>query len=170
MIAFSRPILAAAMLVLATGLAPGAMAQDTNAFGALGAQSGEPVKVTADSFEVNEAQRLAVFSGKAVVTQAGFRLTAPTIKVHYGPGGASEIDSLEATGGVRMTLRDQTATGDSAQYDPKTRILRLSGNVVVTGKGGTVKGPQLVVDLAKGTSRFTATGGGRVTGVFTPSN
>ena len=150
---------------LAAPFAP-ALAQDVSVFGDLGSQSGEPIKVTADVFEVDRNAHNARFSGHAVVTQGAFELDAPKIDVNYGPGGASDITAIHATGGVRMRFGDQSATGDRADYDPRTQVLTLIGNVTVTGSKGTVKGPKLVVNVAKGTSQFTGSGNSRVTGVF----
>jgi lipopolysaccharide export system protein LptA len=103
-----------------------------------------------------------------VVLQTGLEMRAQTVIVHYGAGGTSDISSLEATGGVKLITPDQTASGDRGVYDPKTRILRLVGNVQISNAQGTLSGPELVVNLADKTSQFSGGTGGRVTGVFTP--
>ena len=95
-------------------------------------------------------------------------LTSDKVVAHYGAAGASSVKSFEATGNVKIVTKDQTGTGDKAVYDPATRLLRLSGNVVVTGTAGQVKGGELVIDLKTNTSTFSGSkAGGRVTGVFT---
>lgn len=163
-----RPLLVvclAAALTLGPGVS--AHAQDVGGFGNIGTQSGEPIKVTADVFEVDRNQHTAHFKGKAVVTQGSFELRAPQIDVAYGQGGASDVKTIDATGGVRMQFGDQTASGEKAHYEPGPKVLTLTGNVKVTGSQGTVTGPKLVVDLAKGTSQFTGSANSRVTGVFT---
>ena len=45
-------------------------------------------------------------------------------------------------------------------------MLRISGNVTVVNSTGTLKGPELVLNLAEGTTTFSSKSGGRVTGVF----
>jgi lipopolysaccharide export system protein LptA len=50
-------------------------------------------------------------------------------------------------------------------FDPKTHMLTLTGNVVVTSKTGQVQSNKVVVDLRTKRSVFTSKGG-RVTGVF----
>jgi lipopolysaccharide export system protein LptA len=90
------------------------------------------------------------------------------VVVHYGEGGVTNITNLVATGRVRIETRDQTATGDRVSFDPRSQVLRLSGNVTVTNASGTLNGPELVINLAEQTSVFSSNGGGRVTGVFTP--
>lgn len=134
-----------------------AMAQD----GAVG--------ITADSFVVDERASEATFSGNVVITQPELIVKASTVIVNYGPGGPSDLENFEAIGAVRVEQSDQTATGDRGIYNPQTQILRLIGNVVVSNDTGTVRGPELIVNIATGVSEFPASsGGGRVTGIFTP--
>jgi lipopolysaccharide export system protein LptA len=127
-----------------------------------------PVEITADQFTVEDAAKKATFSGNVVVTRTSMTLWAPKVIVDYGEGGPSNIESFTALGGVRIKTSDQSATGDRAEYNPKTQILKLTGNVKVTNASGTLSGPALVINLANNTSTFSGTGGGRVTGVFTP--
>jgi len=124
------------------------------------------VKVTADNFTVNEEVREAVFTGNVVVVHPTLDLWADKVTISYGEGGTSDIRTFEATSNVRIKTKDQDATGDRAVYDPKTQIVRLSGNVKVINASSTLTGPELVVDLSTNTSTFTGVGGGRVTGVF----
>jgi lipopolysaccharide export system protein LptA len=125
-----------------------------------------PVKVTADTFTVNEAQSAATFSGNVVVVRADLTVWADEVSVKYVAGGTSAIESLTAQGRVRLKTSEQDATGDRASFNPKTQVLRLSGNVTVVNSTGTLKGPELVLNLAEGTTTFSSKGGGRVTGVF----
>jgi lipopolysaccharide export system protein LptA len=128
----------------------------------------DPVKVTGDSFVVDDQQRLATFSGNVIATRKNFTLWAPKVVVDYGEGGPQSITSFTATGGVRIKTPDQDATGDKAVYDPRTKLLRLTGHVMVISASGTVGSPDLVVNLETNKSVFTGGSGGRVTGVFTP--
>jgi lipopolysaccharide export system protein LptA len=125
-----------------------------------------PVKVTADTFTVNEAQSAATFSGNVVVVRADLTVWADEVNVQYVAGGTSAIKSLTAQGHVRLKTSDQDATGDSASFNPQTQVLRISGNVTVVNSTGTLKGPELVLNLAEGTTTFSSKSGGRVTGVF----
>ena len=78
------------------------------------------------------------------------------------------MQSLTATGNVRIKTADQDATGGQAVFDPDSQILRLTQNVTVKNAQGTVNGPELIINLATDTSTFRGSEGGRVTGVFTP--
>jgi lipopolysaccharide export system protein LptA len=129
-----------------------------------------PVKITSDKFEVDDAKHLATFTGKVVVIRTSLTVWAPKVVVDYGEGGTSNIKSFTASGGVRIKTPSQDATGQTAVYNPTTQLLRLTGNVMVTTGDGksTVGSPDLVVDLKTNNSVFTGTKGGRVTGIFVP--
>jgi lipopolysaccharide export system protein LptA len=140
----------------------------------VGATEGpDPVKITADKFVVDDGAHLATFTGNVVVTRINLNVWAPKVVVDYGDGGPSNIKTFVASGGVRIKTPDQDATGEKAIYNPKTQLLRLTGNVMVINGGGTVGSADLVVDLAHNTSVFTSASKGkgkgtRVTGIFTP--
>lgn len=128
----------------------------------------QSLEITADTFTVSEAGRSSVFSGNVVVRQGAMTLTAGTISVAYGAGGATDIASFEATGGVRVTTGSQSISGERAVYDPVGRILRVSGNVSVVSAQGTLSGPELIINLIDQTTTFSGDGNGRVQGVFNP--
>lgn len=125
-----------------------------------------PVKVTADTFVVNESKSSATFTGNVVVIRDDLTVWANEVTVLYTEGGTSTIRSMTATGNVRLKTSDQDATGERATFNPTTQILTLSGKVTVVNATGTLNGPELVLNLAKGTTTFSSEGGGRVTGVF----
>ena len=130
--------------------------------------AGTPVKVTADSFTVDQQSGTATFTGNVVVARSGMNMWADKVVVRYGSGGAADIDTLEATGNVRIKTSGQQASGRRATFDPDTAILRLVDDVVVVNAQGTVRGPELTINLATNSSVFKGSEGGRVTGVFNP--
>jgi lipopolysaccharide export system protein LptA len=141
----------------------------------------QPVKIEAASLEVRDKEKIATFSGNVVVTQGDTTMKCKSLIVHYdtdskssgmktaqpGPGGSSSIKKLEALGGVFVTQKDQTATGNKGLFDMKTNTITLDGNVLITQNQNVLKGERLVVDMATGAARVE---GGRVTGVFVPSS
>ncbi|MDB5539715.1 MAG: LptA [Devosia sp.] len=135
---------------------------------ALPAVAAEPVKVTADGFTIDQNNKNATFSGNVVITRTGLTLWADKVVVIYGSGGEGDIDSLTATGQVRIKTSTQEATGSKATFDPDSQVLRLTDNVTVVNAQGTVSGPELTINLQTGNSVFKGSKGGRVTGVFTP--
>lgn len=128
----------------------------------------EPVNVSADDFTIDQGNNNATFAGNVVITRTGLQLWADKVVVIYGSGGQSDIDSLTATGNVRIKTDSQDATGAVATFDPDTLILKLSGNVTVVNAQGKLNGPELTINLKTNNSVFKGNKGGRVTGVFTP--
>jgi lipopolysaccharide export system protein LptA len=129
------------------------------------AQEQDPVKITADKFVIDDASRVATFTGKVVVIRNDLTVWAPKVVVDYGEGGPSSIKSFVASGGVRIKTGEQDATGDFAIYDPGAETLRITGNVMIVNASSTVGGPDMIINLKTNTTVFS---GGRVTGVFTP--
>jgi lipopolysaccharide export system protein LptA len=151
-------------LLLLLAAAPPALAATAGLGGA------DPIKITGDTFVINDAEHTATFTGQVVVLRSKLTVWAAKVVVDYGEGGPSDIKSFVATGSVRIKTPDQDATGQKAVYDPRTQLLRLTGNVIVVNASGTVGSPELVVNMLTNTSTFSAAkgSGGRVTGVFTP--
>ena len=124
------------------------------------------VNITADLFDLDEANHTAVFTGNVVVVHPTVTVWAPKVVATYGEGGTSDIKTFEATGDVKLQTVDQTATGKRAVFTPGDQLLRLTGDVVVVNAGGTVNASELVVNLETNVSTFTSGNSGRVTGVF----
>ncbi len=130
--------------------------------------AGTPVKITADSFVIDQATNRATFSGAVVITRGSMTMWAEKAVVNYGSGGEGDIDGLDATGNVRIKTTGQEATGNRAVFTPDNSTIRLTGNVKVKNASGTMSGPELTINLSSNSSVFKGNEGGRVTGVFTP--
>lgn len=127
----------------------------------------DQVTITADKFTIAEDRKQAVFDGNVILVQPNLRVTASQMIVHYGEG-AGDIRLVDAVGGVRLITPDQDVTGSAGVYDPKSRTMRVTGDVVVVNDQGRVTGPELLVNLETNTTEFVTREGGRVTGVFNP--
>lgn len=148
-----------------------------NALQGFSKNRGQPVKIQAATLEVREKDKLATFTGDVHVVQGDTQLRSKVMVVFYeeepgkpampaaqpGPGGAQQIRRMEAKGGVVVTQKDQTAVGDTAEFEMQSNTVTLTGNVVVTQGQDVVKGHKLVVDLTTGVSKFD---GGRVDALF----
>jgi lipopolysaccharide export system protein LptA len=168
-------MLAAGLMLLLAGGAWAATSQTLFA----GFQSGnrDPVQVEADSLEVTEGQveRVSVFRGNVTVTRGDTVLRAAVITIYSDAGqpadDAEPFNRIEASGKVYVSSgEDQTATGDAASLDMKTRTVVLTGNVVLTQGTNVLTGDKLTVDIASGKARIEQTSGGRIRGVFTPTS
>jgi len=186
--------IAAAMLAMLLGLA-GAPLQAQPSKGPPNALQGfsqnhdQPVHIEAATLEVRDKDQVATFSGDVRVTQGDTNLRCKKLVVFYeqddaaakskslkaaspGPGGQQRIKRLEARGGVVVTQKEQTATGETGVFDMKTNTVTLNGKVVMTQGQNVLRGDRLVVDLTSGVSRVESgkNGQGRVEGLFLPGN
>lgn len=135
----------------------------------------QPVHIEAATLEVRDKQKQATFSGDVRVKQGDTGLRCKSLVVFYeqsgaptdaskslqaaspGPSGEQRIKRLEARGGVVVTQKDQTATGELGIFDMKSNTVTLTGNPVIMTQGQNVlRGGKLVVDLTSGVSRIEA--------------
>ena len=147
----------------------------------------QPVHIEAATLEVRDKDKVATFSGDVKVKQGDTGLRCKSLVVFYegndadgktlqaaspGPGGQQKIKRLEAHGGVVVTQKEQTATGETGIFDMKTNTVTLNGNVVMTQGQNVLRGDRLVVDLTSGVSRVESgkNGQGRVQGLFQPGS
>jgi len=128
----------------------------------------EPVKIRAGALEVREKDKMATFTGDVHVVQGDTEMRSKVLIVFYeeesgprpvkaadpGPGGDKQIRRIEAKGSVVVTQKDQTATGDTANFNMRENTVILSGNVVVTRGADILRGQRLVVDLTSGVSKM----------------
>ncbi len=157
-----------------------------DSFGGFSKKNNQPINIEADSLEVLDDKKIAVFSGNVKVKQGGFRLIAKKLKVTYSGGTSAKgkasrpsgIKRIDASGKVAITTPDkQTATADWAKFDVLAKIVTIGGNVVLSQSGNVMKGDTLVIDLNTGRSKFRSTSKNikgtpgkrpRISGVFFP--
>ena len=136
-----------------------------------------PVDVAADRIEVQDRADRAIFAGNVHVTQAELTLDAARVTVAYDrSSGNTQIDRVDAAGGVVVKSPSETAHGQFAIYDLNRRLITMTGGVVLNQGPNTVRGGRLVIDLdsgravvdgsAVGGAPGTRGQGGRVTGRF----
>jgi lipopolysaccharide export system protein LptA len=143
--------------------------------------SNAPVDFAAGSIEVQDRADRVVLAGNVRVTQAGLTVTAPRMTVAYTRSGGTDVNRLDATGGVTVVKGDETAKGNVAIYDLDRRLITMVGNVELRQRGNHLRGGRLVIDLNSGRATVDGRGaargpdgnpvqggtGGRVTGTFT---
>ena len=127
--------------------------------------------VTGERFEYVPAERVAYITGAPIATQGDVRLAAERFEVYFtaeetsAGDAAGDIEKLYAIGEVRYATPDEIATGDYGVYDASSRLITLTGDVVVTRGGNVLRGGKLVINVDDGRSVMQGEGG-RVRGVF----
>jgi lipopolysaccharide export system protein LptA len=143
-----------------------------------GHNTNAPVDVAADRIEVQDRADRAIFAGNVVARQASLTLNASRVTIAYSNSGGIEIQRIDASGGVTVKSPSETARGQFAIYDLRSRLITLLGGVTLTRGESIVRGGRLVLDLSTGRAVMdggpakagpagTTTSGGRVTGTFT---
>jgi lipopolysaccharide export system protein LptA len=143
----------------------------------------QPIKIEADSLEVQDKTKIATFRGKVRVKQGDTELRCNVLVVYYEEDGAGAAKSsksaapgseaqrirrLEAKGSVIVQQKEQTATGDTGIFDMRKNTITLNGHVVVSQGRNVLRGDRLVVDMATAVSHLEGNKG-RVQGLFQPS-
>ncbi len=140
----------------------------------------KPVQITSTTLEVRDKEKRATFIGNVLVAQGDTTMKSKTLDVYYeqqeagsadgkpgqpGSGGSQQIRRLEAKGGVVVSQKEQTATGDTGVFDMKSNTVMLLGSVVITQGPQVIRGERLTVDLTTGVSHVE----GGVQGLFMPN-
>jgi lipopolysaccharide export system protein LptA len=177
----------AALIAIGCLTAFGALAQSVvqgvpNAMQGFSQNRDKPIQIDAGSLEVRDKDKAATFKDNVKVVQGDTTMRCKVMVVFYegganpstpaapaakpamtsatpGPTGSSSIKRLEAKGGVIVTQKDQTVTGETAIFDMKTNTVTMTGGVVLTRGDNVLRGDKLVVDMTTGVSRVEGKNG-----------
>ena len=166
----------ASLAILSTGQGGGAAQAQALA----NHNSNAPVDFDAGSIEVQDRADRVVLAGGVKVTQAGMTVTSQRMTVAYTRAGGTDVNRLDATGGVTVVKGNEVAKGNVAIYDLDRRLITMVGNVQLTQGANRLNGGRLVIDLNSGKATVDGRGaargpdgnpvsggtGGRVTGTF----
>ncbi len=143
----------------------------------------KPIQIDAGSLELRDKDKAATFKDNVKVVQGDTTMRCKILVVYYegsaspgappqpkptmtsatpGPTGSSSIKRLEARGGVIVTQKDQTVTGDTGDFDMRTNTVTMNGNVVMTQADKVLRGDKLIVDMTTGVSRVEVKPGSKV--------
>lgn len=140
-------------------------AQTDIALGGISADPNAPVEITADSLNVDQDSRTAVFSGNVIIGQGEMRISAGEVTVIYSDV-SGDIAQLLATGGVTFVTATEAAEAASADYNLTTGLLILTGEVLLTQGPSAISADSMTVNLQEGTAQME----GRVRTVFQQGN
>lgn len=159
--AASTSLLALALALVATPALAAAEGGMSEAFKGFGSNGKDPIQIEADSLEVLDKDRNAVFTGNVNVRQKDTVMRTQRLKVFY-EGKAAEglaqaatnqnqqIRRFEAEGKVLITQKDQTVTGDRGWFDMRGQTAQITGSVVLTQGKNVARGDRLQIDLKSG--------------------
>ena len=137
----------------------------------------QPIEIVADTLEVRQSEKIAIFRGDVDAVQGKMVLRADALVVHYRENNENPeqpgISRIDAEGNVFVSSPEETAQGARGVYDVDNRMIHLLGDVILTQGDNIVQGERLEMNLETGESRVMsgdAASGGRerVRGLFVP--
>jgi lipopolysaccharide export system protein LptA len=142
------------------------------------ADSDKPIEIQADSLEVLQKDKVALFQGKVEAKQGNVSLKADSMRVYYKEKKAGEqnsVSKIDVIGNVFLATPKETIQGAKGIYDVENALITLTDNVIITRDKNVLKGSDLTYNLKTGRSEMKGsaavgdkTGSGRVRGVFVP--
>jgi lipopolysaccharide export system protein LptA len=132
-----------------------------------GYDSSQPINVTADRLEADDAARKVKFVGNVTARQGEVVIYAAALTVFQGEG-RQEVDRIEADGDVRIVQGDRVATGDKGIFYRAEGRVVLTGNARVHQGENFVEGDVITVLLGEEKSIVQGREGSRVNAVFFP--
>jgi LPS export ABC transporter protein LptC/lipopolysaccharide transport protein LptA len=127
-----------------------------------------PMDVEADTLDVYDNEKRAVFHGNVKTKQGDFVVRTKEMVAFYSAGlglasgrdGAADktpaqLTRIEAKQKVLIISKDgQSATGDWAIFDTKANTVLLGDDVTISRGKDVAQGPRLKIDLTTGMYRF----------------
>lgn len=116
-----------------------------------------PIDIIADRLRVDQGAKMAIFEGSVQATQGDLVFKTAELRVFYEDakeGQSPAIVRVDALGGVTLKSPLETATGRTAVYDIKARIVLLLDDVVLSREGSQVHGERLEYNLTTGMTKF----------------
>lgn len=172
---FRTLVAAAAASVVVLLAAPTSRAAEqggamSEAFKGFGSNGKDPIQIEADSLEVLDKDRNAIFTGNVNVRQKDTVMKTHRLKVFYegkaadgiaqaSTGSSQQIRRFEADGKVLITQKDQTVTGDHGWFDMRAQTAQINGSVVLTQGKSVARGDRLSIDLKSGQYKLDNSGG-----------
>ena len=102
----------------------------------------EPVNITSNRLDINDATKVALFTGQVTAVQGGASLTSPELEVSYDGSAAPSATGEDSGGKVKRIIAKssvvlkqpsgETVTSQSANFDAVAQRAILEGDVVMT--------------------------------------
>lgn len=150
------------LLFLLTGFASAAEKTPVGGF-----DSSQPINISSDRLEADDAARQVKFLGNVVARQGEVVIYSAVLTLFYSEG-SKEIDRVEADRDVRIVQGERVATGDKAVFYQADGRIVLSGNARVHEGADFVEGDVITVFLGEEKSVVQGREGSRVNAVFHP--
>lgn len=106
-----------------------------------------PIEVHADRMEFQYGRGVLRYDGNVTVDHAGARIRSRSLEVSFDPEGERRLRKVTALGSVEVTRRDESATGEKAEYDPTAATIVLTDHARLGSGPNSLAGERVVVYL-----------------------
>ena len=136
--------------------------------------SREPIEITADAAEHDEAKRMVTYSGNVIAVQGPFTLRSDTLTHHQPENGPQLLIAEGAPVRIHQEpyedREEVDASASRAEYDMDADLVTLIGDAELIQKGDRVTSDRIVYELEKSVVRAgtAASGSQRVHTVIQP--
>ena len=127
----------------------------------------DPIYITADWMEVDQAKSTIVYKGRVVAVQSDMTMRSDTLTAYYDPE-MKQMKQIVLDGKVNATQGTRVATGDRAVFDDKAKTVTLTGNPVMRQGNNQVSGSKVVYFIEQDRALVEGDGKTRVSAVIFP--
>lgn len=127
----------------------------------------DPIYITADWMEVDQAKSTIVYKGRVVAVQSDMTMRSDALTAFYDPE-MKQMKQIVLDGKVNATQGTRVATGDRAVFDDKAKTVTLTGNPVMRQGNNQVSGAKVVYFIEQDRAMVESDGKTRVSAVIFP--
>ena len=139
-----------------------------------------PIEIVSDKMEAYNDQRMVVFTGNVMATEADRVIKSDVMHLYYkkeggkksskAPQGSGDLERIEVKGNVRITQGTKIVTGEKAVYLNDDQKIIVTGNAIMRDGDNVIKGDKVVVYLNEDRGTVESRPGGRVSATINPDN
>ena len=127
----------------------------------------DPIYITADWMEVDQAKSTIVYKGRVVAVQSDMTMRSDALVAYYDPE-MKQMKQIVLDGKVNATQGTRVATGDRAVFDDKAKTVTLTGNPVMRQGNNQVSGAKVVYFIEQDRAMVESDGKTRVSATIFP--
>ena len=152
---------------LAATRAEAAAAEGKKSVNAFEFNKKDPIYITADWMEVDQAKSTIVYKGRVVAVQSDMTMRSDALIAYYDPE-MKQMKQIVLDGKVNATQGTRVATGDRAVFDDKAKTVTLTGNPVMRQGNNQVSGAKVVYFIEQDRAMVESDGKTRVSATIFP--
>lgn len=127
----------------------------------------DPIYITADWMEVDQAKSTIVYKGRVIAVQSDMTMRSDALTAYYDPE-MKQMKQIVLDGKVNATQGTRVATGDRAVFDDRAKTVTLTGNPVMRQGNNQVSGAKVVYFIEQDRAMVEGDGKTRVSAVIFP--